>query len=139
MILKKIKPMFSSVVTTKDKYAIDDVPKGTFIDPKKVQGSLKEYQRVVAVGSLVRDVKVGDIVKINPAAYAKYAPYKPGDGMRVVINGQEKALLGYEIPTVELDGIEHLFIQERDIEYIVEEYEEEEKSSLLIPDNTIIK
>lgn len=132
--------MFSGVVTTKDKYGIDDVPKGTLIDPKKVQGSLKEYQTIVAVGSLVRDVKVGDVVKINPTAYAKYAPYKPGDGMRVVINGQEKTLLGYEIPTVELDGVEHLFIQERDIEYIVEEFEEDkEDSQVIIPSKDIIK
>ena len=136
MNIKKIKPLFTAVVVTSNVYPCD-YKEHNIISPKA--NKLKEYQKVVAVGSLVRDVKVGDIVKINPTAYAKYEPYKPGDGMRVVINGQEKALLGYEIPTVELDGIEHLFIQERDIEYIVEEYEEDKESPLLIPDNTIIE
>lgn len=140
MILKKIKPLYSAIITTKDKYSIDDVPKGSLIDPKKIQGSLKEHQTVLFIGTTVRDIKVGDIVKINPTAYAQYAAYKPGDGMRVVINGQEKNLLGYDIPTVEIDGKECLQIQERDVEYIVEEWEpEKEESDLIIPSQDIIK
>lgn len=138
MIIKKIKPMFTAIVTTKDKWAADELPKTTLIDPKKMQGSLKEYQKVVAVGSAVRDIKVGDIVKINPSHYAEYGPYKPGDGMRAVINGQEKSLLGYSFPTIELSGIEHLFLQERDIEYIVEEWEDEKASDIIQPDKSLI-
>lgn len=139
MIIKKIKPMFQSVITTKERYAIDDVPKGVLIDPRKVQGALKEFQTVVAVGSMVRDVKVGDLVKINPKDYAVYEDYKPGDGMRQEIAGKKKQLIGYDIPTVEIDEVEHLFIQERDIEYVVEEWEEEQpQSDLIIPDKSII-
>lgn len=139
MIIKKIKPLFSTVITTKEKYAIDDVPKGMFIDPKKVQGSLKEYQKVIAVGSMVRDIQVGDLVYINPERYAMYKEYRPGDGMREEIQGEGRKLLGYNIPSVELDGIEYLKIQDRDIEYVVEEWEDEKpESELIIPDRSII-
>lgn len=138
MIIKKIKPMYTAIVTTKNKWAVDELPKSGLIDPKKMQGSLKEFQTVVAVGTSVRDIKVGDIVKINPMHYAEYAPYKPGDGMRMVINGQEKTLVGFNFPTVELSGVEHLYLQERDIEFIVEEYEEEKPSNILHPNKSII-
>ena len=139
MNIKKVKPLFSSIIVTKDKYSIDDVPKGAFIDPKAAQGSLKEHQTVIAVGPMVRDIKVGDIVKLNPAQYARYAPYKTADGMREKINGEGRAFLGYEIPNIEIDGVSYLLIQDRDCEYIVEEYEEDKDSPLIIPDKSIIK
>lgn len=139
MVIKKIKPMFTSVITTKDKYGIDDQPKGTIIDPKKISGALKEYQKVVAVGSAVRDVKVGDIVMINPERFARYEPYRAGDGMREKIDGSGRKLLGFEFPTVEIDGVEHLLIEERDITFVVEEWEEDKPDSGIIhPDNSFI-
>lgn len=130
--------MFTSIVTTKNKYGIDEVPKGVLIDPKKVQGSLKEYQTVVAIGPMVRDIKVGDIVMVNPVDYAVYEDYKPGDGMRKGITGKGKVLIGYDIPTVELDGVEHLLLKENDITYVIEEYEEERENPLIVPDKSII-
>lgn len=138
MIIKKIKPMFTSVITTKDKYGIDDAPKGTIIDPKKVQGSLKEHQKVVAIGSAVRDIQVGDLVKINPMRYAEYKDKRKNS----VVNNMEEysnEIVGFKIPTIEMDGIEYLMIQNTDIEYIIEEYEEEkEEAPLIVPDTSII-
>lgn len=140
MIIKKVKPMFSGIITTKDKYGIDDVPKSVLIDPKQMQGSLKEYQKVVAVGPMVRDVKVGDLVKINPMDYAVYDDYKPGDGMRKKIKKEADIPIGFDIPTIKIDGIEHMFIKESDVEYVVEEWEDEKlESELIIPDKSIIK
>ena len=37
----------------------------------KTVGSVKEYQKVIAVCSMVRDIKVGDLVAINPSKYIK--------------------------------------------------------------------
>lgn len=131
--------MFTTIIVTKDKYAIDDLPQSAIIDPKKMQGTLKEVQKVIAVGDAVRNVKVGDMVCINPVPYAKYGPYKPGDGMRVVINGQEKKLLGYDIPPIEIDNVEYMMIQERDVVYVVEEWEDVKPASdLILPDKSLI-
>lgn len=139
MIIKKIKPMFTSLVTTKNRWGIDELPKNGIIDPKQMQGSVKEFQTVVAVGSMVRDVKVGDVVMINPSRYAIYDDYKPGDAMREKITGKGKKFLGYDFPTVELDGVEHLFLKEDDIVYVVEEYEEEKDSQIIVPSVEVIK
>lgn len=72
--IKKIKPMFTSIVTTGVKYDEDMYDKHGLIECKK--GDLKTYQKVVAVGSSVRDIKVGDMVMINVLNYAvrKYDP-----------------------------------------------------------------
>ena len=69
-IIKKVKPMFNSLVTTLDRYPVNMTLKGTnLLDPSK-SGAVKEYQRVVAVGPQVRGIEVGDIVFINPKRYA---------------------------------------------------------------------
>ena len=68
--VKKIKPMFTALITTMDKYEHDVTTRGGLIDTTKQQGGLKEYQTVLAVGSSVRDIKVGDIVCVNPTRFA---------------------------------------------------------------------
>ena len=61
MVIKKIKPVFTALITTMDKYEHDIITDGGLIDTSKQQGCLKEYQRVVAVGTTVRDIKEGDL------------------------------------------------------------------------------
>lgn len=68
--VKKIKPMFTALITTMNKYEHDVVTEGGLIDTTKQQGGLKEYQTVLAVGDSVRNIKVGDLVCINPTRYA---------------------------------------------------------------------
>ena len=65
--ITEIKPMFTGIVTTGDRYKEDQIENGLITAPA---GSLKLNQVVVAVGSTVRDIKVGDQVMINPAGYA---------------------------------------------------------------------
>lgn len=136
LVIKKIKPLFSGVVTTKERYAADEL-KGSLIDPTKTQGALKEYQKVIAVGDMVRNVKVGDLVKINPQRYAVYKDKRQNS----VVNNLEEyhnQIVGYDFPCVELESGECLFLQDRDIEYVVEEYSEGTPSQLIHPNNTII-
>lgn len=66
--------MFTSIVTTGEKYTEDMYDEHGLIECKK--GDLKTYQTVVAVGSSVRDISVGDMVMINVLNYAvrKYDP-----------------------------------------------------------------
>lgn len=135
MIIKAIKPMFTAVVTTMDKYTADDFKGKLITNLNEVNGAVKEYQTVVAVGTQVRDIAVGDIVKINPMRYAvrKYAE----DSVKKDLLGQK--IEGFNFPEVELNGIPHLYLQQNDIEYVVTEWEDEKPESPIIhPDNSII-
>lgn len=71
--IKKIKPMLSSVVTTGERYTEDMYENGIIVAKK---GDLKTYQKVIAIGSMVRDINVGDQVMVNVLNYAvrKYDP-----------------------------------------------------------------
>ena len=60
--------MANYLVTTKNEYTEEDIKKEGLISAKVV-GSLKEYQTVVAVGPVVRGIKVGDLVCIDPSRY----------------------------------------------------------------------
>lgn len=120
MILKKIKPLFTSVVTTMDKYEDDVIVNGLV---NQTAGTLKEYQRVVAIGSSVRDIKVGDLVSINPSRYA-VRKYEDGSLKDGVIS--QNPVVSYSFHTIEIDKVEHLLLQDRDIDFVIEEWEEEE-------------
>lgn len=65
--IKKIKPLFTSIVTTGDRYT-EDMTEGGIITANK--GDLKLWQKVIAVGSSVRDIQPGDMVMINASNYA---------------------------------------------------------------------
>lgn len=135
--IKKIKPMFTHLITTMEKYD-EDVVVGSLIDTTKQKGSVKEFQRVIAVGSCVRDIKVGDLVLINPKNY-RILKHEQGSMKDGVIT--DNPTVGYNIPTVEINGSQYMYLEDRDIEYIVEEYEEVEDpkpSTIYTPPKNII-
>lgn len=65
--ITKIKPVFNHLLITADKFDKDMIQAGVIIANK---GDLKLWQKVIAIGSAVRDVKVGDMVMIDPMKYA---------------------------------------------------------------------
>lgn len=127
--IKKLKPMFNSIITTMDKYE-KDVETNGIIDNKRQEGSLKEYQTVLAVGTSVRDIKVGDVVMINPRNYA-VRKYKENSIKNDI---EMNPVISYNFNIVELDDTDCLLLQDRDIDYIIEEYEKIEptKPSVII-------
>lgn len=130
--VKKIKPMFTSLITTMNKYEQDGVTQGGLVDATKQQGTLKEYQTVLAVGDSVRNIKVGDVVWVNPTRFA-VKKHKEGSLKDGVIT--DNPVLSYNFDVVEMDGQQCLLLQDRDIDFIIEEFEE-------IPDpipSTLIK
>jgi hypothetical protein len=118
--VKKIKPMFTSLITTMDSYEADVLNEAGLIDTTKRKGTLKEYQTVVAIGSAVRDIKVGDLVCINPIRFAekKHTPGSLKDGIIT-----DNPTVNYRFDVVELDDIPHLLLRDTDISFVVDEYE----------------
>lgn len=133
--IKKIKPMANYLVTTKDEYTENDVKKGGLIT--KVIGSLKEYQKVVATGPMVRGIQVGDLVCINPKRYARYK-HQPGSLKDGVIT--DNPVISYNFNVIELNHVPHLLLTDQDIDFVIEEYEDEEvkENPIIIPERKII-
>ena len=136
--VKKIRPMFTSLITTMNKYEQDKLTDGGLIDTSKQQGTLKEYQTVLAVGDSVRGIKVGDLVCVNPARFAvrKHEKGSMRDGVIA-----DNPVVTYNFDVVEMNEQQCLLLQDRDIEYVIEDYEEipdPTPSSLIQPDNTLV-
>ena len=122
--IKKIKPLFNNIITTFDKYVEPALIAGTsIIDANKTKNGVKEYQTVISVGSVVRDIKPGDMVCINPTNYAvrKYAENSTKANMQEYTT----AVVGYNFNIVIMDDKEYLLLSDRDIDFVIEEYTEE--------------
>lgn len=135
--VKKIKPMFTALITTMDKYE-QDVTTGGLINVAKMQGGLKEYQTVLAVGGSVRDIKVGDLVCVNPARFA-VRKHQAGSLKDGVIS--DNPVTTYNFDVVEMNGNQCLLLQDRDIDFIIEDWEEipdQPQSTIIQPEKKII-
>jgi hypothetical protein len=119
------------------KYDEDELTAGGLIDSTKTQGTLKEYQTVVAVGNSVRNVKVGDLVCVNPERYA-VKKHEAGSLKDGVIT--DNPVIKYNFNIMELEGVPHLLLDENDVSFIITDYEEvkEQKSDLYVPKTQII-
>lgn len=115
--VKKIKPMYTKVVLTANKYV--ESGNDLIVDVSKLKSGLTEYQKVIAVGPSVRDVKVGDIVCFKPDRYAQ-KQFAPNSVKADLMTNQ---VMRYNFPMVTLDGVDYLLVDEIDIEFIIEEYE----------------
>jgi hypothetical protein len=104
-----------------DKYQEEIYTEGGLIDTTKQVGGLKEYQRVLAVGDSVKSVKVGDLVCVNPSRFA-VRKHQAGSLKDGVIS--DNPVTAYNFDVVEIDDKQCLLLQDRDIEFIIEEYEE---------------
>ena len=125
--LKKIKPLFTKIVVTANKYEEPQYIEGTqIVDTEKRQLGLKEYQTVISVGNEVTTVKPGDLVVINPTDYMvkKYNKDTTKSQMSDVYN----PTIEFNFNIVIIDGQECLLLKERDVDFIVEEAEEVEES-----------
>lgn len=118
--VKKLKPMFTAIVTTMDRYE-QDTKKNGVIDVSRQVGTIKENQKVLAVGESVRGIKVGDLVNINPIRFA-VKKHKEGTLKDGIIT--DNPVVEYNFDIVEIDDKPCLLLQDRDINYIIEEYEE---------------
>ena len=126
--IKKIRPLFTKIVTTMNRYEEDQTTKGGLVVAQKQAGAVKEYQTIVAVGSNSAGLKVGDVVMVNPSRYA-VMKHKEGSLKDGVIS--DNPVLGYNLPIIELDKVPHLLLETSDIDFVVEEYEEDKPEETL--------
>lgn len=136
MIIKKIQPLFNNVITTMDMYSEEELKVGGIIDSSKLNMTIKEFQKVIAVGPSVRNVEPGNYVKFNPARYKV---------RRMEENSVKNDLASlhpvesYLFKTVVIDGIKYLMLSDSDLEYVITEYEEEPpQSDIIVPNNDIV-
>ena len=129
--INKIKPMFTSIITSMDKYDSDVVSEGGIIDTTKQEGGLKEYQTVLAIGSSVRDIKVGDLVCVNPTRFA-VKQHQAGGLKDGVI--KDNPVVRYNFDVIEMGGNQCLLLQDRDIDFIIEDYEEIDTPTIIEPE-----
>lgn len=126
--IKKLKPIYTSILTTYNKYSTPETVEGSdIIDPAKAKIMVKEYQKVLGVGNQVRLVKPGDIIVINPMKYAKYKQVLQKNSLRNDTQQYKNEIVGFDFPIVEVNDQEYLLLDERDILYIVEEAEEDDR------------
>ena len=130
--IKKIKPLFNNLVTTAEKFEKDMID-GNIIMAKK--GDLKTWQKVIAVGSCVRDIEVGDMVMVNMENYAvkKYSKNSIQNDL------DNNPSIRYAFNWVEMDDEqgepqECLLFSDRDIMYVFEG--EEKDDTIMVPKKT---
>jgi hypothetical protein len=119
--------MFTAILTTADKYEEDIRTKSGLIE--RTRGTLKEWQRVVAIGSCVNEVKVGDLIWVDPTRYEikKHTEGSLKDGII-----SDNVTVGYKFNIFMVNGEPHLLLQDRDVRFVIEDYEEEEDWSASI-------
>ena len=135
--IKKIRPMFNQVICTMDKYSDSELKKDGLVDLHKVQNPIREYQTVVEVGPMVKNISVGDLVMVNPKRYSKMK-HQEGSLKDGVIG--DNMVVSYNFNVIEIDHKQYLLLTDQDIDFVIEEYEEEEEpqSDIIVPDNTIL-
>jgi len=117
--ITKIKPMFTDLVITAERFDHDIVEKGIVMANK---GDLKSYQTVVAIGSSIRDIAVGDKVMVNFEVFAEH---------KIPVNSVKKnmdvddPIVRYNIPWVSMvdeKGEEKVYIRipDRAVEFVYE-------------------
>lgn len=114
--IRSIKPVYTRIITTADRYA-ESQRIGSILDANKLEGRYKEYQKVVRVGSSVREVKEGDIILIDPSRYIK-RKYSDNSLREDFV---ENPIVEIDIPTVQMNDTDYFMIEERDIAYIIED------------------
>ena len=125
----KIKPLFDHLLITADRFDKDMIHNGVIVAGK---GDLKLWQTVVAVGSVVRDIKVGDKVMINPNDFA----VKKYNKNSVQNDLDNNPVITYNFPFETVDDEkgnpkDYFYISDRNVKYVFEGIEKDD--SLILP------
>lgn len=128
--ITKIKPMFTDLVITADRFEKDVTEGGILVANK---GDLKSYQTVVAIGSAIRNIEVGDKVMVN---FEVFAEHKIPVGSVKKQMDVEDPVVRYNIPWVTMtdeNGNDKVYIRipENAIEFAFEGEEVEDVPDII--------
>lgn len=126
--IKSISPMFNRIVTSMDVYKEDLFEKNILVKPK---GTVRELQKVIAVGSTVRNIRVGDYVHID---FTRYQIISHSDNSLARVVKEDKVSVGYKLNILKLDGVPHLLLYDQDIDYKIGEFEIVKNPILVVPE-----
>ncbi len=138
--IKAVQPRFNYIITTADEtdfaniaikpptiHSLNGEPLNKVSTEVVTLGEfgngLHSFQRVIAVGSFVKDIKVGDIIKIN---LTKYAQMKYEEGSIKGSIQDMNSVISYNVPKIKLNGVEYLRLADNDVDFIVTDYEGKE-------------
>lgn len=149
LTLKKIQPRANTVVTTAVRYyeKNDKKAKDAYIKKRKDNQHIITtaedknlhllVQKVIAIGPVVHDVKVGDIIKINPLHYLDRKLIQQRESLeRDVLDltgtrvKETYSELDYKFPTINIENEECLLLYDRDIDYVIIDAEGEQFENL---------
>ena len=133
IVIDKVRPKFNNIIVTKE-FNKEDVIKHGVI--REAKGSLKEYQKVIAVGPAVRDLKEGAIIKLNLDRYA-VKKYKPGSIKESMEQHMEEST-SYNVPNITLNDVDFLLITDQDYDYEVLESHEVPNETLIVNKTKLI-
>ena len=117
--IKDARPTYTGLFITKDEYTEDDFTNG-LVGVSDTIGLIKPYQKVFKIGPFVKNVKEGDLVKVNFSRYVrrKYAE----DDLRSEMPTKNDVSLF--VPEVEINGVTYYHIDENDVVMIIDDWEE---------------
>lgn len=121
--IKKATPTVNHIITTADRYEETQLKDG-LIDVSKEVGQIKEIQKVVAIGPLVRNLKVGDYILINPDNYAK--PVHSLNENSVLEKDKDEVTMEYRFPLINLADGEYMHLYDSDADLVLQEGDFEE-------------
>ena len=113
--IKKITPSYNFIQVTADR---DTEVSGILRDPECPYSTV---QKIVAVGPMVKNYKVGDLVMLNLTRYRKTSI--PKDSLKEDMNGVTE-IVKYTMPVIELDKNEYMLLTDSDIDFTIDEYDQ---------------
>ena len=140
-VLMKVKPMYTRVVTTADKYTEEDAINESGILQANKIGVVKDVQTVLAINERTAEmgVNVGDRVLLNFSNYIvrKMAKNSLKEDLDEIYN----EVVRYEFPMLEIDEKECLLLNTSDIVVVVLETRDVEikpaSNILIVPEGTV--
>lgn len=135
--ITKIMPPSTMLVTTGEKFTEDMYDEHGLIESKK--GDLKPYQRVVAVGDMVRNCKVGDMVMVNIMHFAvfQYDPKSLQSDAQQVNKIKEFRFNWIDLYNEDGTSQECLYMDQQDIMFAFEGKEVQgKKNPIIVPENS---
>lgn len=138
MKLKKIKPLFTGIVVSANRYTEDAVTESGLVKTGQLAGNVKEYQTVLEIGSSVRDIAVGDTVVLNFQNFLVKDKRRPENDESSVRSDFMNPTYTLELPIVDVADKEVMLLDQRDIMFVAE-VEEPKKSKLILPKAKTLK